>query len=97
VVTDACPIINIAPTDGPSPAEAPTITPIGNLHDHLGVPNYRPPGRPSLLAHVVPSVSRPGELALRLHLTDRSWRAFLEALEEEGFEVGDVVRIEAIR
>jgi hypothetical protein len=45
----------------------------------------------------MPSERRPGELSLRLRLTDRSWRGFLEALVAEGFQPGDVVRIEAIR
>jgi hypothetical protein len=75
--------------------EAPTVTPAGNLLDRLEAVEYRP--RPSILAHVMPSELRPGELSLRLRLTDRSWRGFLEALVAEGFQPGDVVRIEAIR
>jgi hypothetical protein len=75
--------------------DPPTVTPIGNLNDLVERSGYRP--RPTLLAHVVPSVNRPGELSFRLRLTDRSWTGFLEALAAEGFEPGDVVRIEAIR
>ncbi len=77
------------------PYELPVATPVGNLLDRLEAVEYRP--RPTILAHVMPSVTRPGELSLRLRLTDRTWTAFLEALKEEGFEPGDVVRIEAIR
>lgn len=91
----ACPIINIAPTEAPSPVESPTVTPTGNLLDRLEAVEYRP--RPSLLVHVVPSEHRPGELSFRMRLSDRSWRAFFEALNAEGFKAGDVVRIEAIR
>lgn len=53
--------------------------------------------RPTLIAHVVPSTSRPGELSLRLYPRDQTWRGFLDALEDAGFEPGDVVRIEAVR
>ena len=52
---------------------------------------------PTLIAHIVPSTLRPGQLSLRLYPRDQSWRGFLGALEDAGFEPGDVVRIEAVR
>lgn len=55
------------------------------------------PPVPTLIARVVSSISRPGELSLRLTRNDPSWQAFLLALELSGFKPGDLIRIEAIR
>jgi hypothetical protein len=61
------------------PYEAPTLTPCGRV--------------PSITLHVVPSIMRPGEVSLRCKPTDTSWSPIVKAINDAGFQAGDVVRL----
>jgi hypothetical protein len=50
--------------------------------------------RHRVLAYVVGSTSRPGELSLRLNPGDATWTPFIKALKEAGFKPGDAIVIE---
>ena len=88
---------------GTLPASDGSSAPIGTYKNECPIINIAtaaipsPARAPALIAHIVPSTLRRGELSLRLYPRDRSWDGFLTALSDAGFAPGDVVRIEAVR
>ncbi len=77
------------------------VQPPSPLTDACPIINIPPPhsptvGRPFVLAKIVPSLDRPGQLSLRMpdEQLGTSWRRFFEAMSAAGFKAGDVVTIE---